>query len=422
MLSPARLAALFFLMSTASPPWTAASPQDSLPSAPTSPAAPSAITWHGRVERIVQEKCQRCHHPGGPGPFALMELDDFEGNEARIRQAVTDRVMPPWFATESSGPFRDDLSLDDEQRRDLLAWLDQGTPAGDPKDAPPPRTWPTGWQIGEPDLVITVPDPISIPATGIVNYVNIDVPFPLDHDVWVQAIQVLCEHPEICHHAQIDALYPASRTMELVDAYLPGKGPTTWPDGMAFKIERGALIRFNMHYTPNGRAVKERTSLGLRFAKEPPRERVNAKILKIDKIKLMPGEADVTMSAERKITFDAELRRLMPHMHLRGKSIRIDVVHPDGTQVTPLEIERWHPDWQFGYDLVEPIKLTKGTVVRCTCTWDNSDANPFNPDPRKVVRTGPQTWDEMGGCFLEWTRPAAIDQEPRDPDDAARGE
>jgi len=384
---------------------------------PSEPDGPT-ITWHGRVEWIVQEKCQRCHRPGGAGPFELIEAEDVAGRAAMIRQVVLDGDMPPWYATRSSGPFVDDLGLTDPERLDLLRWLQSDRPTGDPREAPPPRAWPTGWLIGEPDLVVEIPEPVEIPATGVVDYLLRDSPTHLDRDVWLQAIQILCENPGVCHHVLAIARYPGEGRQEFIDSYLPGKEPTIHPEGMAALLRKGAVIHWNLHYTPNGKPARERTKIGFKFAKSPPALRVHGRIVRTYGILIPPGEPRHEVVLDYKMRFDATLRRLIPHMHLRGKAAKVELLFPDGTTQVPLDLPRWHPDWQFAYELSEPIELPKGTVIRSTSIYDNSRDNPFNPDPTKQVRQGPQIWDEMGGVFVEWTRPVAAGAEPREPGDS----
>jgi len=366
----------------------------------------SGLTWHGGIASIVRGRCERCHRDGGAAPFPLVTRDDVAGRAAMIRQVIATGVMPPWFATRDSGPFRDDLSLRDEERRDLLAWLQADSPAGVASGPEPARAWPSGWSIGEPDLILTLPHPIEVPATGVLDYKYIDIPFTVEDDVWVQAYEVRCDHPSICHHIEIDICQRELRILDVLDGYLPGKPPTIYPEGMARQIRKGSILRLRLHLTPNGTPVVERLRIGFRFAKEPPAWIVAGRKLNVREIRIPPGKPDYTVSRGRKLPAAAELMRVIPHMHLRGRSAKIEILFPDGRTIAPLTIERWHPDWQFAYEFAERIQVPEGTEIRCTFTYDNSAANPFNPDPERTVFYGPQIWDEMGGCFFEWARPA----------------
>lgn len=389
---------------------------------PPEPAAPP-LTWFGGVESIARERCQGCHRIGGPGPFPLLAADDFAGAATMIREVVTAGAMPPWFATAQSGPFLHDMRLTAEQKQALLRWLQDGCPVGDPAQALQPPSWPSGWTIGEPDLVVEAPA-VAIPATGVVDYITVNVPSGLKEDVWVEAMQILPEHPTVCHHVLAHAYYPEPQFMEFIDSYLPGRDATRFPPDQALLLQKGAVIRFNLHYTPDGTPVKERTRIGFKFAKAKPEFRVSGKIVREFTLRIPPRVEHYSVVSEYKFPFAAKVRRLVPHMHLRGKATTVEFIAPDGSRTVPLELERWDPDWQYAYEFVTPIDVARGTVVRCVSYFDNSAKNPFNPDPDVWVEQGPQIWDEMAGVFVEWYRPAdaptARDAAARDPANAKR--
>ena len=391
------------------------------PAAATPPPLP--LAWYGRVEAIAQQRCQGCHYSGGPAPFTLTSVDDFSGAATMIREAILGGIMPPWYATPESGPFHHDLRLAPDEKRDLLQWLAEGCKVGDPALALPPRKIETGWTIGEPDLIVASPRLVNIPASGVVEYLDVEAPTGLTEDVWVEAIQILCEHPTICHHVLAIALYPETHRQEFVDSYLPGREATVFPPGHALLLGKGAVIRFNLHYTPDGTPVKERTKIGFKFAKEKPQQRVSGQIVRSYEIDIPPNARNHVIVSEYRFPVDATIRRMVPHMHLRGRAVQVELVHPDGATTMPLELATWHPDWQFAYEFIEPIPVRRGTLVRCSSYYDNSADNPFNPDPKKRVGPGPQIWDEMAGAFVEWFRsadaPTARDR-PRDPEKARR--
>jgi mono/diheme cytochrome c family protein len=378
-------------------------------------------TWHERIHAIFREHCERCHRDGGAGPFPFTSLEDVAGRAKMIRRVVTERTMPPWFATDASGPFRDDPRLSDDERRDLLAWIEADCPEGDPAHALPPKEWPKGWGIGEPDLVVELPRPIAVPATGVVDYVYVDIPFQ-SQDAWVQAYEVQCDPPSICHHVEIDVGDPQHRSLDMLGGGLPGKPPTIYPEGMARRILGGSILRFRIHVTPNGKAVDAQVRLAFRFAKTPPTQVVVGRRLNARNLRIPPNSPDSTFSKQRKITKDVDLIAALPHMHLRGKSMIFEIKFPDGRTIRPLELARWHPDWQLDYEFTTPIHVPAGSVIHCTFHFDNSKANPFNPNPDKPVVEGPQIWDEMGGCLLEFIRPVGDVDDDADTDEPpARG-
>lgn len=375
-------------------------------------AAPAAsapsVTWHGRIAAIARERCERCHHVGGPAPFELASADDFAGAAKMVRETVNAGLMPPWVATPESGPFANDMSLRPDEKRDLLAWLDAGTPLGEPPATPPPPfVAPHGWRIGEPDLIVESPQSIAIPADGVVDYLTLDTPSGLDRNVWVDAVQILCENPTICHHIGVRAVYDTMPRQEFIAFYLPGSGGTELAPGFAMELRAGATIRFDFHYTPDGTPHQERTRIGFRFAKSKPTHRVTGRIVsRSDPISIPAGDPNHVVTYEHEILADMQIRRLIPHMHLRGKSVAVDLIAPDGTITRPLELKRWDPDWQYCYEFAAPLQVAAGSRLRCTHVFDNSAANPLNPDPKVRVRAGPQIWDEMACIYVETDTPA----------------
>jgi hypothetical protein len=388
---------------------------------PPATAAP-AVSWHGRIRDVVERRCQECHRPGGAGPFALLELADVEGRAAMIQRVVTDRIMPPWYASPASGPFRDDLRLADDERLDLLRFLQSDCPEGDaPAEPRPPRTWTDEWKNGTPDLVIEASEEKRVPATGVLDYVRAHSDFVAKEDFWVQAIEVRPRCPEVVHHLAFHSFDPVTNGMSLFDGYLPGKPPTVYPPGVAKLVKKGTRFGFRTHYTPNGKPCVDRVRAGLVLAKERPRFMVTGGYVRETKFTIPPGVKDFTIVAERKFENECDLFRFIPHMHLRGRSSKVEVLRPDADVLSPLEIPRWNPDWQFAYELTSPIHIPPGTVVRVTSVFDNSADNPLNPDATKQVQQGPQIWDEMAEAYVEWLRPAPrrgalAPEKPEEPD------
>jgi len=365
------------------------------------------ITYAKQVSRIVQKNCQECHRPGQIAPMSLLTFDDALAWSDTIREVVSQGRMPPWHADPRYGKFSNDRRLSPEDKETLLAWIDNGTPRGDDKDLPPPRRFPEGWRIGTPDIVIQMPEPFEVPAKipeGGVPYQYITVDPGFKEDRWIQRAEVHPGAPSVVHHAivfiNMGETYPSPMPGSLLVGAAPGETPLELPDGLAKKIPAGAKLVFQMHYTPNGKAQSDRTSVGLVFAKKPPRHRVITaplcNLMFFSLVDRIPAGADnYKIEDEHIFRHDAHLLGLLPHMHLRGKDFLYEAIYPDGKKEILLSVPHYDFYWQSEYCLAEPLALPKGTKLHCIAHFDNSTNNPNNPDPTKNVYWGYQTWEEM---------------------------
>ncbi len=373
------------------------------------PRGEGTVTYTKHVARIIQNNCQECHRPGQIGPFALQSYDDAVAWAANIREVVSERRMPPWFADPKIGKFRNDRSLPKEDLETLLAWVDQGCPKGDAKDMPPAKQFVEGWVIGKPDVVLHMPEEFEVPADTPKNgvpYKNFFVETNFTEDKWVSAAETRAGANEVVHHIIVfivppeQGFDPKMPGMRVLCGTAPGDMPFRAPAGMAKKIPAGSKLVFQMHYTPNGKKQKDRSYVGMIFAKEPVERQILTMPVTNPMFRIPPG-AD-SHKVESKFVFkeDARIIGFMPHMHLRGKDFRYEVTHPDGTRETLLSVPRYNFNWQSAYRLAEPRPVPKGTTLHCTAHFDNSEKNPNNPDPTKEVRWGEQTWEEM---MIGWT-------------------
>jgi hypothetical protein len=347
------------------------------------------------------------------------------------------RMMPPWFADPRYGHFANDASLTERQIAALVAWADAGAPAGDAHDAPPPRKWAEGWNIPTPDLVVKMPEAVSIPAQGEVEYTYEIVPTHFAEDRWVQmsefrpgsrahvhhaVVYIRPPNSEWLRHAPVGKPFTASTltdpaerrqahetTSDLLLVYAPGSSPDEWPDGMAKSVPAGSDLVFQMHYTTNGAAEQDQTSIGLVFAKTPPKQRVITLQLNDHALIIPPGADDFRVDVQGTLPNDAMLLSLFPHMHLRGKRFEYDIVHDDGSVEVLLRVN-YHFHWQLSYRLAEPRLLKAGTKLRAIAWYDNSKNNPHNPDPEKTVTWGDQTSDEMMVGFFDVAVAAGMDK------------
>jgi len=369
-----------------------------------------------------------------------MPLETYEQTRpwaGAIAHAAEMRMMPPWFADPRYGHFANDVSLTEQQIAIIAAWAEAGAPAGDAHEAPAPRKWAQRWNIAQPDLVVKMPKPVPIPARGEVEYTYEIVPTHFAEDRWVQMSEFRPGSPAHVHHAVVYIRPPDSKwlrhapmgepftastlgdplerreahetTSDLLLVYAPGSSPDQWPEGMAKFVPAGSDLVFQMHYTTNGTADEDRTSIGIVFAKTLPTQKVITLQLNNHALIIPPDVDDFRVEVQGTLPNDATLLSLFPHMHLRGKRFEYDIVH-DGGSVEVLLRVNYHFHWQLSYRLAEPRVLKAGTRLRAIAWYDNSKNNPHNPDPEKTVTWGDQTSDEMMVGFFDVAVAAGIDK------------
>ncbi len=374
------------------------------------PVQVGKVTYSDSVAAIFQNKCQVCHRPGQVAPFSLLTYDDAAKHSGMIRETVAERRMPPWQADPRYGHFANDRSLSAQDRATLLAWVDQGTPLGEPKEIPPPRTFPEGWTIGKPDAVFEIPEPYYVPAQGVVSYVYFRVPTNFKEDRWVQAAEAVPTDRSIVHHIivyMIDPTVPGDMRDKLTHfcGYAPGDAPSVFPEGTAKRLPKGAELMFQVHYTPTGKIKTDRSKVGFIFSKtKPAREAFTLGIANADFV-LPAGSANQEVASKKEMPYDVRVLSFMPHMHLRGKDFMYTFTKPGGSPEVVLSVPAFDFAWQTYYVLEEPILLPKGSVIDCLAHFDNSDSNPYNPDPTKMVRWGDQTFEEMMIGYLDMDVP-----------------
>jgi peroxiredoxin/mono/diheme cytochrome c family protein len=372
------------------------------------PKTEGSITYAKHVSRILQKNCQECHRSGQIGPMALVTYDDALSWSDTIREVVSERRMPPWHADPRYGKFSNDRRLSKEDRETLLAWLENGMARGNEKDLPPPRRFPQGWSIGKPDMIIDMPRAYEVPAKTPKNgipyqYFKVDPGFKEDR--WIQRAEAHPGAPSVVHHIVVfiqpkGEFFNPDAPGAVLCGTAPGDMPLNLPDGQGKKVPAGAQLIFQMHYTPNGTACHDRSSVALIFSKKPPRHRVLTKpvystsfITRLDRI---PAGADnYKIESEHVFEEDAHLLHFMPHMHLRGKDFLYEAIYPDGKKEILLSVPRYDFNWQSVYRLTDPVAMPKGTKLHCVAHFDNSAKNSNNPDPKKAVYWGDQTWEEM---------------------------
>ena len=378
------------------------------------PAPRPGVTFAKDVAPILQKRCEACHRDGQNAPFALSSYDDAVKHAAAIREVTYQRRMPPWHADSRFGKFANDRHLAQAEIDTLAAWVDGGKSRGDDRDLPKPVAWAKGWVHGQPDLVFTMPEEFEVPATGVLPYKNWIIDTKFTEDKWVTVAEARPGAPAVVHHVVAYILRDGSNNPVSADGNLgilvgwaPGDLGLVCPPDTALRLPKGCRLRLEMHYTPNGKKTKDRSSVGVKFAARPPKYELFLNELANMGFEVPPGAQHHRAEATFRLRADARLVSVTPHMHWRGKDYRYEVVYPDGKRETVLSVPRWDFNWQNQYRFAEPVRMPKGSKLHAVAHWDNSALNPLNPDPNKPVKFGLQTWDEMmvGFAAYVWERP-----------------
>ncbi|MFO0945718.1 MAG: redoxin domain-containing protein [Planctomycetota bacterium] len=367
--------------------------------------ADGAVTWTKQISRIFQKHCQECHRPGQIAPFPLLEASDARGWGDTIQEVIEQNRMPPWHANPDHGNFANDARLDQEEKDQVFQWIADGMPEGNPADLPPPRPFVEGWQIPKPDQVVYMtPQPVSIPAEGVVEYQWYLADPGFTEDKWVKAVECRPGNRSVVHHVTVYFRPPGGVDLKINDrinllgGFAPGKAAVDVPgwDGTARFVPKGSKFLFEMHYTPNGSPQTDRSAIALVFADPKEVKRQLSIVLVANNTFAIPPRAD-NYVVESSYTFDEDslIHSLSPHMHLRGKKFRFEAFYPNGNREILLDVPNFDFNWQFDYMLAKPKEMPVGTRIHCTASFDNSEENLANPDPNQEVRWGDQTWEEM---------------------------
>jgi hypothetical protein len=438
---------------------------------------PGTPTFTKDVAPIFYEHCTVCHRPGEVAPMSLLTYDAARPYVRSIGNAVSRGVMPPWHADPAHGSFLNDRRLSDAEKDTITRWVNAGAPEGDRADLPPMPTYPDGWAIGEPDAILTMQEDYPVPADGQIEYKYFEVPTHFTEDKWITAYQVRPSNPSVVHHVIVyarppqrprpegaqaqqgrggaqgqqrrregpitfapgmdepqtdtvlkarelkqgpfnDRPAPEGGTGAFVGGYVPGQSIREFRPGTALRLPAGATLVFQMHYTANGKATTDRTSIGFRFASAPPKEEIMTAALLNQNFTIPAGAPSTEVDAEMTLNTPMTFYSLLPHTHVRGTRWEIEAEYPDGRKEVLLSVPHYDFNWQTDYILKEPLKLPAGTKIRSRAWYDNSQGNRSNPDPSVDVHWGDQTWNEMQFMAFDFS----IDQQQRAPSGGQGGQ
>lgn len=366
------------------------------------------VTYAEDIAPILEEKCASCHRPEGIGPWAMTSHAMVQGFSPMIREVILTKRMPPWHADPKINSFKHDMSLSIEEAQKIVSWIDAGAvnnSSTDPLSHVAERD--TDWELGTPDLVLELPA-FTVPATGTLDYQILTVDNPMDHDIWVRAVQIVPSDRQVLHHAiatfgpkdfdsGIDLGSPIGEALfqSQLMTFVPGNELYKYPQGTGVLVPAGSTFFSQMHYTTYGRETTDQTKIGLYFSEVEPEFTLQHYAMLNADIRIPPGEANYEAGAYYEFQKDAVIYALFPHAHYRGRSSNFVVITPDGAEETLLSVPNYDFNWQRYFQLAEPRVVQAGSRLIHHTTYDNSAQNLSNPDSTKLVRFGEQTWQEM---------------------------
>ncbi len=397
----------------------------------TSVLAADAVTFNKDIAPIVVDRCGTCHRPGGSAPFSLLTYAEAKRRATLVASATKSRYMPPWKADPANGPFVDQHPLSETEIDLIQRWVTTGAAEGNPDDTPARlrdaqagKLWTGSWQLGAPDLVVTLPEAYTLQADGTDVFRIFVVPLPVDRVRYVRGLEFRPGNPKVVHHANIrvDAT-PASRALDEADegpgysglilrsadypeghflGWTPGQVAPLLPKSLAWRLAPRTDLVIEVHMQPSGKPELVQPSIGLYFSDEPPTRTPAMLRLGRQNIDIPAGDAHYLVTDSYTLPVDAEVLALQPHAHYRARDIRGEATLPDGTKRTLIHIGDWDFRWQHVFQFVQPFWLPKGTTLSMQYRYDNSTANPRNPEhPPKRAQWGQRSSDEMGDLWIQ---------------------
>src|SRR5262245_37359890 len=393
-------------------------------SIPARPAAQAGskdqVTFSKDVAPIFQKSCQTCHRPDSIAPMSLINYSDARPWARSIAAKVANREMPPWYVERNIGvqKFIDDPSLTDAEIATITKWVEQGAPQGNPADMPPPRTFPNDrWTIGTPDLIVSNPVEVTIPAVGPDWWPEWTVDSGLTEDRWIKAVEIKPSPggQKVVHHAGASAIFPGGdddddtgqRGGGQLTEYAVGKNADINPDGTARLIKAGSKIRFSFHYHSIGEEIKDRSQVAFKFYPKdykPKYELVRMHVGdNFDSLDIPAGTANARSDGYMVLQKPIMLTGFQPHMHNRGTRMCMEAIFPDG-RIETMSCAKHNFAWMIVYNYAEDVAplLPAGTILHTIGWHDNTTANKYNPDPRNWTGFGNRSIDDMSFAWTSW--------------------
>lgn len=370
------------------------------------------ISYSEDIAPTLLENCGGCHATGGIAPWAMVNYEIVKSFAPTIRQVLREKRMPPWHADPHVGEWKNNRDITSEERQLIVRWIDAGTPRGTGPDPLAEREDVIEeWPLGLPDYIIEFPE-YEVQATGVVEYQYFTVDNEMEEDRWLRAITVVPGDTRVLHHVLMGTIDAAAsnRRGAIFSQFMGGYAPGTQASGVSGPENAGVLVRSGtkfraqMHYTPIGKVVKDQTRVGLYFFDEPPETIKRSGVVLNLIFQIPPNTKEHQVRSYLTFNRNATLYSLLPHSHYRGKSSKFTLEYPDGTRELLLSVPNYDFNWQTSYEFVNPVSVPAGARLHHVTVYDNSVQNPANPDPKRTVTWGQQSWDEMlyGSFMFTW--------------------
>jgi len=380
-----------------------------------------SVTFTKDVAPILQRSCQNCHRDGSIAPMSLLTYNDARPWARAIKEKVVLRQMPPWHIDRNIGigKFKDDPSLTDAEIAAIVNWVDHGAPLGDPADMPPPRQFSDldKWHIGQPDLVVSMPRPYKLKATGGDEFYDIDIDPGFKEDMYISAVETKPDSGfRVVHHVNTNLVEdPEEDPVGLfLNEYAIGKNADLFPENSGRFIKAGSKIHFNLHLHPDGKETPVSISVGFKLYPKGvvPKYVVFTQHMGEATELDIPAGQIARSDGYFRLQKPALISAFQPHFHTRGKAQCMEAIYPDvrpdSARPRPARTETLScvSDYQYGWSITYPYAeeasplLPAGTIIHITTWHDNSDLNKHNPNPKNWVGYGQRTIDEMSFAWV----------------------
>jgi len=390
-----------------------------------SASAQTSVTFNKDIAPIVFSRCAPCHRPDGAAPFELISYESARRRATQIAQVTRSRLMPPWKAEPGfGGPFVDQHPLTSGQIDLIDRWVKQGAIEGDAGARPRVPSFPSGWQLGSPDQIVTLPEPYTLAADGTDVLRVFVIPIPASSRRYVRGLEFRPGNASVVHHANIRIdRTPRSRELDAEDpkpgyeglmansamypdghflGWTPGQVAPLLPKGLAWTLDPGTDLVVELHLQPTGKPESVAPSFGFYYTSDPPSRTPAMLRLGRQDIDIPAGDSEYTINDLYVLPVSVEIEAVQPHAHYRAREIQGVATLPDGTTRWLIYIKDWDFRWQHVYRLERPFELPRGTVLSMRFVYDNSAENPRNPRrPPERAHWGQRSSDEMGNLWIQ---------------------